>query len=68
MPFIVFCEGSESGDVIMRDAVRSVRPGFGLAPKNLAGLLGRIVNSDVSSTTPTRWQLIKEEKELKQEK
>jgi pseudaminic acid synthase len=61
---LYFVKDLKAGDVITADAVRSVRPGFGLAPKNLAGLLGRIVNSDVRSATPTKWELVKEEKEL----
>jgi pseudaminic acid synthase len=61
---LYFVKDLKAGDVITADAVRSVRPGFGLAPKNLASLLGRVVSSDVKSATPTKWQLIKEEKEL----
>ena len=59
---LYFVKDLKAGDIITADAVRSVRPGFGLAPKNLAGLLGRIVNSDIKSATPTKWQLVKEEK------
>lgn len=58
---LYFVKDLKAGDVITADAVRSVRPGFGLAPKNLAKLLGRIVNCDVKSATPTKWQLFKEE-------
>ena len=61
---LYFVKDMKAGEIITADAVRSVRPGFGLAPKNLARLLGRIVNSDVKSATPTKWQLVKEEKEL----
>ncbi|SDS26383.1 N-acetylneuraminate synthase [Halopseudomonas sabulinigri] len=35
------------GDVLTRDNVRSVRPGFGLPPKMLEEVLGRRVNRDV---------------------
>jgi len=59
---LYFVKDMQAGEVITADAVRSVRPGFGLAPKNLAGLLGRIVNSDVKSATPTKWQLLEEKK------
>lgn len=61
---LYFVKDLKAGDVITADVVRSVRPGFGLAPKNLASLLGRVVTSDVKSATPTKWQLLKEEKEL----
>jgi N-acetylneuraminate synthase len=59
---LYFVKDMQAGEAITADAVRSVRPGFGLAPKNLAGLLGRIVNSDVKSATPTKWQLLEEKK------
>lgn len=44
----------ESGELVTRDSVRSVRPGFGLAPKRLAEILGRAVRRPVRANTPTR--------------
>lgn len=56
---LYFVKEMKAGDVITSDCVRSVRPGFGLAAKNFSVLLGRIVDSDIRSGTPTSWQLIK---------
>ena len=49
---LYFVKDLKAGDVISADAVRSVRPGFGLAPKHLATLLGRRVAGGVSRNTP----------------
>jgi N-acetylneuraminate synthase len=42
----------KAGDVITRDCIRSVRPGFGLAPKYFEGLLGLVLTKDVPMNTP----------------
>ena len=36
----------KAGDIITEENVRSVRPGFGLHPKYLAGLLGKRMTRD----------------------
>ena len=41
-----------AGEVIEADAVRSVRPGFGLPPKYLPNILGLRVAEDVQKNTP----------------
>tara|TARA_R110002124_G_scaffold44978_3_gene136519 strand:+ start:5000 stop:6037 length:1038 start_codon:yes stop_codon:yes gene_type:complete len=46
------------GDVLTRDNVRSVRPGFGLPPKMLEEILGRRVNRDVEFGTALTQDLI----------
>ncbi|MBA6420466.1 pseudaminic acid synthase [Pseudomonas neustonica] len=46
------------GDVLTRDNVRSVRPGFGLPPKKLEEILGRRVNRDVEFGTALTQDLI----------
>lgn len=40
-------EDMKVGDVITEQNVRSVRPGYGLAPKYLPGILGKRVNQDL---------------------
>ncbi len=40
------------GDVITEDNVRSIRPGFGLHPKYLNGLIGKKVNQNLKKGTP----------------
>lgn len=49
---LYFVKNLKAGDVITEDAVRSVRPGFGLAPKYLADILGKRVNVDIDLNTP----------------
>jgi len=38
--------------------VRSIRPGFGLAPKYFNNILGRIAKKDIKRGTPLSWDLI----------
>lgn len=45
---LYFVKDMKAGDVITADCVRSVRPGFGLAPKHLNVLIGKRVINDVS--------------------
>ncbi len=44
----------KAGEVVTADAVRSVRPGFGAAPKHIDQVLGRRVTRDISRNTPVR--------------
>lgn len=55
---LYFVRDLKAGDVITADAVRSVRPGFGLAPKHYDAVLGRRVKRDVSFATPLAWDLL----------
>jgi len=49
---LYFVRDLKAGEVITADAVRSVRPGYGLAPKHLGRILGRRTSIDVVSGTP----------------
>lgn len=49
---LYFVKDMKAGDVVTRDAVRSVRPGFGVAPKYLERVLGRQVKCDIAANTP----------------
>lgn len=42
----------KAGEMITEDTVRSVRPGYGLAPKYLKRVLGKTVNRDLKANTP----------------
>jgi N-acetylneuraminate synthase len=44
----------KKGDKISPKDVRSVRPGYGLAPKHLDRVIGRTVLTDVQANTPVR--------------
>lgn len=48
---LYFVKDLRAGDTITADAVRSVRPGFGLAPKYLPDLIGRKLACDVGANT-----------------
>lgn len=52
---LYFVKDLQAGDVITPDAVRSVRPGFGLAPKFLPDVLGRQVNQSIRANSPVTW-------------
>ena len=49
---LYFVRDLKAGDVITADAVRSVRPGFGMAPKYLDGVLGKRVKNTTNANTP----------------
>lgn len=49
---LYFVQDLKSGDVITEDAVRSVRPGYGLPPKMLTSILGQKLVTDVEKNTP----------------
>lgn len=38
--------------------VRSIRPGFGLAPKHLPDILGRVAGRSIARGTPLSWDLV----------
>jgi pseudaminic acid synthase len=48
----------KAGEVLTRENLRVVRPGFGLPPKFFETLLGRSVNRDVEAGTPASWELL----------
>ena len=51
---LYFVKNLKAGDVITADCVRSVRPGFGLAPKHLDSIIGKRVLKDVFANTPVQ--------------
>jgi pseudaminic acid synthase len=55
---LYFVKNMKSGDVITEACVRSVRPGFGLAPKFFNILLGKKVLRDVVANTPVSYEVI----------
>ena len=48
----------KAGDVLTRDNVRAIRPGFGLPPKHLDEVLGKTVKRDVKRGTAFGWELV----------
>lgn len=49
---LYFVKRLAAGDTITEDSVRSVRPGYGLAPKHLPEVIGRRVKTDVQYGDP----------------
>ncbi len=48
----------KAGDVLTRDNLRCVRPGFGLAPDLMETVLGMPILQDVTAGTPLSWKLL----------
>lgn len=59
---LYFVKDMKAGDVITPDCVRSVRPGFGLAPKFYEDLLGQSVCESAGAGTPVSFKLISHKK------
>lgn len=55
---LYFVKDLRAGDVISMDSIRSVRPGFGLAPKLLKEILGKYVQVDVTRNTRVSMDVI----------
>ena len=56
---LYFVKDMKAGDVITADCIRSVRPGFGVAPKYFDQLLGKTLKEDVSYGRATALTLFK---------
>lgn len=48
----------KAGEILTAQNVRSVRPGFGMAPKYLKEVLGKTFKKNASKGTPLAWELI----------
>lgn len=55
---LYFVKDLKAGEVITADAVRSVRPGFGLAPKEQSLIIGRRVLKNISKCSAVTWEVI----------
>lgn len=49
---LYFVKSIKAGDAICKDDVKSVRPGYGMAPKFIKSIVGRVVKTDVDYGTP----------------
>lgn len=57
---LYFVKDLKAGDIISADAVRSVRPGFGLPPKFMSKIIGSQVTKDIKANTATNTNLIRD--------
>lgn len=48
----------ETGEKFTHDNIRSIRPGLGLAPKNLSTILGRKALRHIARGTPLSWDVV----------
>jgi N-acetylneuraminate synthase len=55
---LYFVKPLKAGERVHSDAVRSVRPGFGLAPKYLDDVVGAVLKSDVTIGMAVSWDLL----------
>lgn len=55
---LYFTQDIGAGELIAAEAVRSVRPGYGLAPKYLDKIVGRRAASDIKKNTPVQWDKV----------
>ncbi len=56
---LYFVRSLNAGDVITQDAIRSVRPGYGLPPKWLKQLIGVSVNKRIEAFSPVKMEDVK---------
>lgn len=57
---LYFIKDLKAGDIITEDSIRSVRPGFGLAPKFYDEVIGKKLKSSVNANTPVKTSNLKE--------
>jgi N-acetylneuraminate synthase len=55
---LYFVKNLKAGDLVTFESIRSVRPGYGAAPKFFDHILGRRVRSDVFANTPVNLENI----------
>ena len=55
---LYFVKDVEAGELITNENVRSIRPGYGLPPKHLKLIMGKIINKAVRRGTPVSFDLI----------
>jgi pseudaminic acid synthase len=49
----------KQGEVFSIDNVRSIRPGYGLPPKHIDEVIGRVATMNLEKGTPLKWEHIK---------
>jgi len=55
---LYFVKPLQKGSIITEESIRSVRPGFGLAPKYMENVIGKIVSRDIEPNTPVTEEAI----------
>jgi pseudaminic acid synthase len=55
---LYFVKDLKAGEVIHKEAIRSVRPGLGLAPKHWDSVIGQKTRFSVKANTPVSWEAV----------
>lgn len=55
---LYFVRDMNAGEIITADSIRSVRPGYGLPPKYMESITGKILAVSVKCGSPVRWDVI----------
>lgn len=55
---LYFIKNLEAGQIVSSDAVRSVRPGYGLPPKEITNVIGRTLVQSVTAGTAVSFNLL----------
>ena len=56
---LYFVKDIKEGEVITKEHVKSIRPGFGLAPKYMEEIIGKKTTSAVRRGNPVSFELVK---------
>lgn len=56
---LYFVAGLKQGQVITKEHIRSIRPGFGLKPKYFDDVIGRVLQKDVNYGDPVKFDCFK---------
>lgn len=51
-------EDIKKGEVLTEKNVRSIRPAYGLPPKDLKNIIGKKIKNDIKKGTPLKWDFI----------
>lgn len=55
---IYFVKDLAKGDMITEDAIRCIRPGYGLAPKYYHNIIGMVIKKSVKRGNPVQWDIL----------
>jgi N-acetylneuraminate synthase len=56
---LFFVEDLNPGEIITEKHIKRIRPGYGLAPKHQADVIGKQASKAIKRGTPVAWELIK---------
>ena len=57
---LYFIKSMKAGDIITKDSVKSIRPGYGMPPKLLSSIIGKAILRDVEFGSPVLEEIIDE--------